>query len=68
MACDEGRQRTTAGDPLAIDGDPGGQHQRLGIHRLGQHFGGAVGNHLPEIHWRASEASAKAWRITVDSP
>lgn len=49
MTRDKGRNGTTAGDPFAIHGDTGSQHQGLGIDRLGQQFSRAFGNHLPEI-------------------
>jgi len=49
MAGNHGRHRATLFQPEAIHGDAGCQHQRLGIDRLAQCLGRAVGHQLPEV-------------------
>ena len=49
MTGKDGRHLAALFGPQTPGGDTGSQHDRLGIHGLGQRFSRTFGNHLPQI-------------------
>ena len=65
---DDGRLPTALLQPQAPGCDTGSEHYRLGVDRLRQQLGRAIGNHLPEIvakRWEASSKGANDGGIAV---